>query len=1253
MKKLLTILLLLTAFAMQGQKVIPAPKLKGVQTGSKTDSVLVYGNDRLIKQIARTMFLSTLDASWLTTGTIDDLRLSSNVALLTGVQTFSGRKTFSDVTDFDNRIDANAGINLTGNLTGVNSTLTVRGLQTQIGTTDWLLYQNSNADEMYMRDVTNANMVTTWSPTQFRANQNFSVALNSVFDGTATFGGLGTFNNGLDVTGQTTLDDVVFSGSMFFSPPTDADTNFFFNDDTGSKYLFQHDVSANRFRFFDYATNATVWEHDQDDDIFRIYKNLNLINNNITTGSLTVSNTSTFGGALVLNSNQIARDNRNNQFLAQDASSVLTNRTLTFGNGTYSNYDFINGKINALGGLDVSNGLDLQSDNTADFELMRFHLDGGRDWTFNQTNTGAATGLELKSISNKTFTLKASDFQLRSAADNALAMLVNNTTKETTLYGDLKLSTKIIGTGTTWTNYEIANGDFDHVFNTRTDTGANLERLRITGGAVTGSVDVKNADFNVDGTATIYASDGVTERFKFDASNAVMYGPTNNDFKFQTKANGNTEGFEFLNHTGSRIFHLDRLGNTTFTNNLDATGQTVTAGSLISTNVNPSLFVQDSDSDGTTNEFTSLLRFRSSNETTRGRIGYDKTTDNDIYYDNTIGIHRFNQDIDATGQTVTANDININNNLNVGNEITAGTVNKTLVDGNSVEFVSGPSNTNGYLIRANVSDSVNGGLLIEDKNLNDLVKILGYGQSTLLEVFGNTKINGDINASNQTITAGSFTGNGANITNVNATSLNGQTADNLLDRFLGNSTQNIDTYNQNENWSVRLATATTLGDKPEDYVNVTNFAGDVHRGTQLASGYGTTGRFFLRRKSDAVAAENGIGWQPWKQISTLEDAQTFTGFKKFDAGLNIPDDANLNIGTGNDLRLWHTSSNSYIDNYTGVLNFRNRSHGDALSLNIEDGLGNNKLGVLVSGSDGHVRLYQNSSEKLRTVSTGVDITGELKADFIRNANNTNGLEDLNAASNIGGGALNYRWFADTATGSPFVGSNDANGVLTFGTLNVDAYANQLSFNNESVLKIRARDNGVWQNWKTFANLEDAQTFTGNKTFTGITTFQNQVQVGTNATNGEIEFFGGDGGVPQARLFWDSAAARLKFQDFDDSSPVVFTTGAEIEGQFFADLTFKDVDEDVTGKISFDGNTEEFTIDVDVNVSNNAIRANNVDTNTLRLTNAYTFSTLPSSPITGTIAYITDAGTVTYRGDAAGGGSNFALVVWNGTKWIYH
>jgi len=53
-----------------------------------------------------------------------------------------------------------------------------------------------------------------------------------------------------------------------------------------------------------------------------------------------------------------------------------------------------------------------------------------------------------------------------------------------------------------------------------------------------------------------------------------------------------------------------------------------------------------------------------------------------------------------------------------------------------------------------------------------------------------------------------------------------------------------------------------------------------------------------------------------------------------------------------------------------------------------------------------------------------------------------------------------------------------------------------------------------------------------------------------------------------------------------------------------------------------------------------------------VSNAYTVTTLPTG-VRGDVAYVTDANFISYRATASGGGSDTALVFFDGTNWIYH
>lgn len=60
----------------------------------------------------------------------------------------------------------------------------------------------------------------------------------------------------------------------------------------------------------------------------------------------------------------------------------------------------------------------------------------------------------------------------------------------------------------------------------------------------------------------------------------------------------------------------------------------------------------------------------------------------------------------------------------------------------------------------------------------------------------------------------------------------------------------------------------------------------------------------------------------------------------------------------------------------------------------------------------------------------------------------------------------------------------------------------------------------------------------------------------------------------------------------------------------------------------------------------------LDVDGLIKTKGYTVATLPTG-VTGAIAYVTDASAISYRANVTGGGANVALVMYDGTNWIYH
>ena len=103
--------------------------------------------------------------------------------------------------------------------------------------------------------------------------------------------------------------------------------------------------------------------------------------------------------------------------------------------------------------------------------------------------------------------------------------------------------------------------------------------------------------------------------------------------------------------------------------------------------------------------------------------------------------------------------------------------------------------------------------------------------------------------------------------------------------------------------------------------------------------------------------------------------------------IDFADNERLRIGTGNDLQIFHDSTNSIIDDTgNGILAIR--TNGDSINLRkLSD-----NAEILVGKPDGAVELYHSGSKKLETSSTGATVTGTLAVtgdlDITGNVNST-------------------------------------------------------------------------------------------------------------------------------------------------------------------------------------------------------------------------------------------------------------------------
>ena len=104
-----------------------------------------------------------------------------------------------------------------------------------------------------------------------------------------------------------------------------------------------------------------------------------------------------------------------------------------------------------------------------------------------------------------------------------------------------------------------------------------------------------------------------------------------------------------------------------------------------------------------------------------------------------------------------------------------------------------------------------------------------------------------------------------------------------------------------------------------------------------------------------------------KKIETTSGGVSVTGNVDCD-GIRMLDSAEIRLGTGDDIKISHDGTNSYIDNYTGVLNVRSLGSG----ANVQIIADSDYMARFVN--DGAVELYYDHSKKFETTSYGAAIT---------------------------------------------------------------------------------------------------------------------------------------------------------------------------------------------------------------------------------------------------------------------------------------
>jgi len=115
----------------------------------------------------------------------------------------------------------------------------------------------------------------------------------------------------------------------------------------------------------------------------------------------------------------------------------------------------------------------------------------------------------------------------------------------------------------------------------------------------------------------------------------------------------------------------------------------------------------------------------------------------------------------------------------------------------------------------------------------------------------------------------------------------------------------------------------------------------------------------------------GTGVTSMTNLKNALDDETWTFANEITAnsGIQLPDDAVLNIGAGDDLQLYHDGSNSYIkDNGEGNLFYRGGTQ------TFQNAAGSKTMATFNAANS--VDLNFNNSTKFQTTNTGISVTGE-------------------------------------------------------------------------------------------------------------------------------------------------------------------------------------------------------------------------------------------------------------------------------------